>query len=430
MSNKQKKKVNRLTIAELKNLVAHPDMVEMWDVTAADPRLLLFLKAYRNTVPVPRHWNQKRKYLQAKRGQEKPSYDLPDYIAQTGIADVRQTFVDDEKSSKQKQRERVRPKMGKMDLEYQVLFDAFFKHQTKPRLSNFGDQYYEGRELEIHMKEKKPGHLSDELKVALGMVEGGPTPWLINMQRYGPPPSYPNLRIGGLNAPIPKGAQWGYQPGGWGKPPIDEQGNPLYGDVFGINEEKEDEDEPPIDRTRWGELGESESEEEDEEEDEGEEEDEQGGVDESGMSSVTTYDSGMETPDAPSTINLRKMSGMETPETPLPPPSANTGEQPQLFTVLEEKKTKVGASLMGGSHVYVMNKDKKAGDVDVALQPGELEELQEGGEEFLQQKLEEKMAEEARANAGEDYSDIMAEESLKRKRKEDKKKEMKKLKKF
>ena len=30
-----------------------------------------------------------------------------------------------------------------------------------------------------------------------------PPPWLIAMQRYGPPPSYPNLKVPGLNAPIP-----------------------------------------------------------------------------------------------------------------------------------------------------------------------------------------------------------------------------------
>jgi len=47
------------------------------DVTAADPKLLVSLKAYRNTVPVPQHWSQKRKYLQGKRGIEKPAFDLP-----------------------------------------------------------------------------------------------------------------------------------------------------------------------------------------------------------------------------------------------------------------------------------------------------------------------------------------------------------------
>ena len=43
-------------------------------------------------------------------------------------------------------------------------------------------------------------------------------------QRYGPPPSYPHLKIPGLNAPIPPGASFGYHPGGWGKPPVDEVG--------------------------------------------------------------------------------------------------------------------------------------------------------------------------------------------------------------
>lgn len=29
-------------------------------------------------------------------------------------------------------------------------------------------------------------------------------------------------------------AQFGFHPGGWGKPPVDEFNRPLYGDVFGI----------------------------------------------------------------------------------------------------------------------------------------------------------------------------------------------------
>ena len=37
--------------------VKRPDVVEVWDVTSHDPRLLVFLKAYRNAVPVPRHWS-------------------------------------------------------------------------------------------------------------------------------------------------------------------------------------------------------------------------------------------------------------------------------------------------------------------------------------------------------------------------------------
>ncbi|KAG7553009.1 hypothetical protein ISN45_Aa06g035790 [Arabidopsis thaliana x Arabidopsis arenosa] len=53
-----------MNIAELKQVSARPDVVEVWDATSADPKLLVFLKSYRNTVPVPRHWSQNRKYLQ------------------------------------------------------------------------------------------------------------------------------------------------------------------------------------------------------------------------------------------------------------------------------------------------------------------------------------------------------------------------------
>ncbi|KAK2662723.1 hypothetical protein Ddye_001297 [Dipteronia dyeriana] len=64
---------------------------KVWYVIAADPKLLVFLKAYRNTVPVLRHWCQKRKFLQGKRGIEKQPFQLPDFIAATGIAKIRQT---------------------------------------------------------------------------------------------------------------------------------------------------------------------------------------------------------------------------------------------------------------------------------------------------------------------------------------------------
>lgn len=122
-------------------------------------------------------------------------------------------------------------------------------------------RYYEGKEFETKLKEKKPGDLSPELKEALSIPPLAPPPWLISMQRYGPPPSYPNLRIPGLNAPIPEGyvftvsvfrifrfdelttygfesysAAWGFHPGGWGKPPLDDYGRPLYGDIYGVTD--------------------------------------------------------------------------------------------------------------------------------------------------------------------------------------------------
>lgn len=73
-------------------LVARPDVVEMHDVTAQEPKLLVHLKATRNTVPVPRHWCFKRKYLQGKRGIEKPPFELPEFIKRTGIQEMREAL--------------------------------------------------------------------------------------------------------------------------------------------------------------------------------------------------------------------------------------------------------------------------------------------------------------------------------------------------
>ena len=94
LSKKKLKKVTRLSVAALKQLVNRPDVVEMQDVTARDPKLLVHLKATRNTVPVPRHWCAKRKYLQGKRGFEKPAFDLPDFIKRTGIQGMREAVAE------------------------------------------------------------------------------------------------------------------------------------------------------------------------------------------------------------------------------------------------------------------------------------------------------------------------------------------------
>lgn len=166
MSRKQRKRLNRLSVAELKQLVARPDVVEAHDVTSQDPKLLVYIKAYRNTVPVPRHWCLKRKYLQGKRGIEKPPFDLPEFIKATGIQKQREAMEEKLKlqTARQKMRERVNPKMGRMDIDYAVMEDAFLRYQTKPRLTAHGDLYYEGKEFEIRRhREYQPGVLSPEL---------------------------------------------------------------------------------------------------------------------------------------------------------------------------------------------------------------------------------------------------------------------------
>jgi len=148
-------------------------LVEEHDVNAPDPLLLIELKSMRNTVPVPAHWLQKRKYLQGKRGFLKPPFKLPPYIEATGISKMRENRLDllSDKSMKQKQRERMRPKAGGLEIAYDILHDAFARHQTRPdNLTGFGDLYFEGKERMLRFRKFKPGFVSDRLKKALGMT--------------------------------------------------------------------------------------------------------------------------------------------------------------------------------------------------------------------------------------------------------------------
>ena len=138
-----------MKVSQLKQLVKRPDVVEAWDVTAKDPLFLVWMKWIRNSVPVPKHWWQKRKFLQYKRGLHKTPFKLPEFIEETGIAKVREFSNDANKSLKQRMKERMQPKTGKLDIDYQILHDAFFKYQTKPRLTIHGDVYYEGKEYEV-----------------------------------------------------------------------------------------------------------------------------------------------------------------------------------------------------------------------------------------------------------------------------------------
>ncbi|CAG9857401.1 unnamed protein product [Phyllotreta striolata] len=457
LSKRKMKKLTRLSVAELKQLVNRPDVVEMHDVTARDPKLLVQLKAHRNTVQVPRHWCFKRKYLQGKRGIEKPPFNLPDFIKKTGIMEMRASLQDKDESKtlKAKMRERTRPKLGKIDIDYQKLHDAFFKWQTKPKMTIHGDLYYEGKEFETRLKEKKPGDLTEELRTALGMPVGPnahkvPPPWLIAMQRYGPPPSYPNLKIPGLNAPIPEGCAFGYHAGGWGKPPVDESGKPLYGDVFGTNASNIDDigEDPNIDRSLWGAL-ESESEEESEEEEEEEEKETQTVTDETGLitpaeglvtpSGISSIPAGMETPE---TIELRKKkieNEMEGAETPV------------LYHIIPEKRNdRIGNAMMASSHTYDMSSVSNAGGggvaapaaaaaakradregmVELALDPSELDM----DSDAMAVRYEQQMRENQSQLQKEDLSDMLAEhvakQKSKRKRQQQDMKQTKKYKEF
>lgn len=418
ISKRKLKQQTRMSVAELKFKVSHPELVEMHDVTGSDPLLLLELKATRNSVPVPRHWCSKRKYLQGKRGVEKRPFMLPDFIRRTGIMEMRQAVQEkeDAKSMKAKQREKIRPKLGKIDIDYQKLHDAFFKWQTKPKMNIHGDLYHEGKEFETRLKEKKPGDLSNDLRTALGMPTGAnahkcPPPWLIAMQRYGPPPSYPNLKIPGLNARIPDGCSFGYHVGGWGKPPVDEYGRPLYGDVFGLTTAQSNNNpEEYVDKSLWGEI---EQEEEEEEIEEDEEESEQTPttrkeIDETGL---VTPAEGAQTPsgfssvtggvELPSNLELRKRR-IEA--------EMENDEPQEAYAILPEKKVeRIGKDMMASTHVYDTTALKKSQGIEVSIDPSDLDAPN------ITAKYEQSIKEQGLGR--EDLSDMVVEHAVRQKRK-------------
>lgn len=384
-SKKKKKTRSKLTVAELKAVVPRPELVEWTDTSAPDPQLLISLRSARNVVPVPGHWGQKRQYLSSKRGIEKAHYNLPKFIADTGIGEMRDAALEKEaaKSLKQRQRDRVAPKTGKLDIDYQKLYEAFFKHQTKPELTGYGEVYYEGKEHETNMRHLRPGDLSDEMRQALGMPPGLPPPWLMSMQRFGPPKSYPSLKLPGVNAPLPPGASWGYEFGQWGNAPVDQFHRPLWGgDLFGSLEEDDGIIENlVIDRTLWGELQqrepeESEEEEEDDDEDEDEEEAEaspdedararntgRGRAEKSGLQSTLPVEIGS-VEDIEGDFALRKEKrGPRGTESELPSAArpAAGGPPRQAGTVLKERNIKA-EGFFGGERAYDLSQTGPALD--------------------------------------------------------------------
>ena len=150
------------------------------------------------------------------------------------------------------------------------------------------------------------------------MTPVSPPPWLWMQQRYGPPPSYPNLRIPGLNS----------------------------GDVFGVYvEEKATKKLNPEEEKLWGEIPENAVEEEDEEEErEAEVPVEEEKKEEEVPVPADVVIPGSETPAA---IQLRKEAGDETPYEPK-----------SLYTHLEEVEVSGGEGFMPPTKKYVIPSSK------------------------------------------------------------------------
>ncbi|KAJ1901636.1 hypothetical protein LPJ66_000661, partial [Kickxella alabastrina] len=252
---------------------------------------------------------------------------------------------------------------------------------------------------------------------------------------------------------------WGFHPGGWGRPPVDEFGRPLYGDVFAAASAQGDVpvaaatniaagvpqpigDLSTSEKKYWGDLEVAESSDEEEDDDEDEDSDENansgaeeeanqprgeaeavGLTDEQLRSGMATIPSGLETP---SVLQLRKQAAREDSTT-----------NKQLYTILPEQATAQLEGIMGSQFTYDMStaldpsKKKGVGEpagkkskvmgkgVDIAIDAAELEGLDQ---EALQAKYAEASASaDGHSGAGsvaqEDFSDMVAEHAATQSRK-------------
>lgn len=203
ISKRQRRKMNKVSIAELKASSENPNAVAWYDADAPDPYMCIAFKTCFNAIGVPSHWLQKKDYLSGKKGFELLPFKLPKFIQDTGIAEMRNYDPD---TLKKQQRDRVQPKMGKLDIDYQKLHDAFFKYQTKPRYLKFGELYFEGREKADQHRESvihmRPGVVSKRLREAVGLSANdliSTPPWVTLMSLIGKPPVYKHCIIPGVD---------------------------------------------------------------------------------------------------------------------------------------------------------------------------------------------------------------------------------------
>lgn len=305
LSKRQRRKLEKIPIAELKAATNYPQLVEWHDPDGPDPFMVVTLKSMPNYVDAPSHWQQKKDYLSSKRSSEKPPYRLPKFIYDTGIAEMRNH---DPESLKKLQRDRIQPKMGKLDIDYQKLHDAFYKHQTKPKLLAFGELYYEGREKSDQYREEvaqmRPGKISRTLRSAVGMPENesAEPPWTTLMRELGKPPAYENCVVPGVDVAYNNKGYTFKDSDNWGK--LD-----LLQNTWGELEEGEDSAEEVL-----------ESEQESEED-----------VHEREVEPEEEVDAESSEEDQPAKVDITEYSRVKT------VPTQVTSSLGQLYTVLKEK---------------------------------------------------------------------------------------------
>ena len=240
--------------------------------------------------------------------------------------------------------------MGKIDIDYQVLHDAFFKFQTKPKMTAVGEVYYEGKEYETPVEGSGRDGSRRRRERRWASRRTGPA-LADQQQRYGPRPRTRTSRSRASPRPSPRARSSGTTPG-VGQAARRRAGPPIYGDVFGVGGERPDESTPYDLVLRkdepWGAL-----EDVDESEDESEgESDEEGSLAEGSEPDAAEEAAGAE-PEALEPLDLRKEKRGKGEEDEGPP---------QLYRVLDVEDASVAEEPDGQrAHVRGARRGRRGG---------------------------------------------------------------------
>eukprot|EP00477_Mikrocytos_mackini_P001257 GAHX01001343.1.p1 GENE.GAHX01001343.1~~GAHX01001343.1.p1 ORF type:complete len:281 (-),score=49.89 GAHX01001343.1:312-1154(-) len=219
---RNKENSKKSVILDLKLASFDPSLVDIEDANSPCPIQNIKIKSSRYSTPFPSAWRLNSKTKLNSGRYDRKEYVLPPNVAATGIQQLKKISLSLEELNKIKRAkiQTLNPIMGRINIDYKILHDAFFQFEYLPKFSGFGEI---GGNSDTKTKNNAtyPSKISDTLKRALN--QSGPLkpmPWINRMQKLGTPPAFIDPEIPGVTAPIPLGADTK----DWGSLPVDEFG--------------------------------------------------------------------------------------------------------------------------------------------------------------------------------------------------------------
>merc|ERR1712032_67859 len=132
LSKRKNRVASRPSLVSLKQLSPKAEKVFSFDTTAEDPHTLLYLKSVFDSREVPTNWNRRQCKIMTLCNLS-TLFALPFFLLSTGVNAIRNRDSHDINNTSYSRKNRIRPKSLRIQLNYDVLRDVFFKYQFKPK---------------------------------------------------------------------------------------------------------------------------------------------------------------------------------------------------------------------------------------------------------------------------------------------------------